>query len=226
MKGSIAVSGVSRGIGEGVARAFLSSGWRVYGIGRSTPAWFSEYCETAQFINCDMSRPDDVAVAAREIDAPLDVLLCSAASFGNEAFHLEHFSSEAFLTTLAINLVSPVVLARSLRDKLLLGGRKLIIMMSTGNASISGNVEGGMLAYRCSKSGLNQAVRSMAAEWRAHELTTIALNPGWVRTDMGGPSAPLSVQEASDSIFDFVTRVAEPSMSGCFLNPDGSALPW
>lgn len=223
---SIAISGVNRGIGEGAARTFLNAGWRVYGIGRSAPDWFSEFGETAHFINCDMSLPNEVAVAASSITDPLDVLLCNAASFGNEAFHLERFSCDAFLATLATNLVSPIVLARSLRDKLLLGRRKLIIMMSTGNASISGNIDGGMLAYRCSKSGLNQAVRNMAAEWRVHELTTIALNPGWVRTDMGGPSAPLTVQEANNAIFDFVTSVAAPSMSGCFVNPDGSPLPW
>lgn len=223
---TLVLTGVNRGIGEGVALRFLRAGWRVVGLGRTAPEWASEFEGSFLFIPCDLADHAAVERAVAVIQEPIDVLLCSAASFGATAFHLGDFAPAGFMQTLAINLVSPAILAKHLLDRLLDGGQRLIVMMSTGNASLSGNVEGGMLAYRTSKSGLNQLVRNLAAECGGRGLTTVALNPGWVRTDMGGMSAPLSVSEASDNIFEFICDVASPQLNGAFVNTNGSALPW
>ena len=100
-------------------------------------------------------------------------------------------------------------------------------MMSTGNASLAGNTAGTMLGYRLSKSALNQAVRNLAAEWGAEGFTIAALNPGWVKTDMGGPDAEIAVEEAARQILTFVEEVStRPDINGAFVNTDGSQLPW
>lgn len=224
--GTIAISGVSRGIGASVAQAFLSANWRVLGFGRSQPDWFAARNST-QFLACDMADPGSVEDACRRVSGPIEIIICSAASFGPRAFNLGDFDPGGFLETFAINVISPVVMARALRPRMEEGvGRRLIVMMSTGNASLSGNSEGSMLAYRCSKSALNQAVRNLAAEWGPAGFTSVALNPGWVRTDMGGPNAPLSADGAAAAIVEFATRIATPLLNGAFVNTDGSHLPW
>jgi NAD(P)-dependent dehydrogenase (short-subunit alcohol dehydrogenase family) len=220
----VAISGVSRGIGASLTAVFHNAGWRVVGFGRSRSASFAEI--DSEFVECDMADPASVRAACGLVSGSLDVLICNAATFGPRAFHLHDFDPAAFGEAFHTNVVSPLVMAQSLYPHLDQGGRKLIVMMSTGNASLSGNVEGSMLAYRCSKSALNQAVRNLAAEWGPRGFTTVALNPGWVRTDMGGPAAPLSAEEAARAIHHFVSQLASPSLNGRFVNTDGSDLPW
>src|SRR5205085_2660113 len=156
---------------------------------------------------------------------PLDVLVNSAATFGNQAFSMDALDPAAMMETFATNVVGPTILACALKPKLMLGRRRLIVMMSTGNASLAGNTAGKMVAYRASKSALNQIVRSMAAEWTGDGIVTVALNPGWVRTRMGGEQAPLSPGVAAQNIVSFV-RAANAQQNGKFLNTDGSELPW
>jgi len=223
---TLAISGVSRGIGEGVARAFLAEGWRVQAFGRSKPSWFDEFGDAAVLTQCDFADPVSVQTACAAVNCPIDVLICSAATFGGGAFNLHDFDPAAFSETMAVNVISPALMARELHPRLQEGARRLLVMMSTGNASLAGNSAGSMLAYRASKSALNQVMRNLAAEWGPHGFTAVALNPGWVRTDMGGAQAPLSVDEASKLILSFVTQIATPAINGAFVNTDGSALPW
>jgi NAD(P)-dependent dehydrogenase (short-subunit alcohol dehydrogenase family) len=226
MSGTIAISGVGRGIGAGVARVFVAAGWRVLGFGRSFPDWWQDGSPLMASFACDMTDLDSVRLACEGVHEPLDVLLCNAATFGGGAFHAHDFRSDAFTEALVINTVAPTVMARALKPRLEEAERRLIVMMSTGNASLAGNTSGSMLAYRASKSALNQVVRTLAANWKTTGITTVALNPGWVRTAMGGEAAPLSVEQAADEIYQFLAHRAGVDVNGGFVNTDGSPLPW
>lgn len=222
----LAVSGVNRGIGYGIARLAIRSGWRVIGLGRTPPDWALDYPDQFKFVMADMSMPGGLQQACKGIDDAIDVLICNAATFGGGAFHLDTFEVDALTETFSVNVIAPLVLARSLKSNLERGDRRAIIMMSTGNASLSGNTQGSMLGYRLSKSALNQAVRNLAAEWGQYGFVTVALNPGWVRTGMGGAGAPMSIEEAAVSILRFVDEIVDTRLNGAFVNVDGSALPW
>ena len=222
---TVLITGVSRGIGEALALRFLRLGWAVEGLGRTPPSWVATPPGRFRMHQADLG---DIASVERACDSigEIDLLINSAAVFGGDAFFARDFRVDALQQTLTVNLVAPCLIARRFRERLARGRRKLLIMMSTGNASLAGNTGGEMFAYRCSKSALNQAVRTMAAEWAGDGLSVVALNPGWVRTDMGGAAAPLSTGEAAEEIIRFATERAAPTMNGCFLNTDGSSLPW
>lgn len=224
------ITGIGQGIGLALAVALLADGWYVLGTVRRLPDPDTDpvplqFRDRLRRIILDMSDLAACAAVAEEQAGPLDVLVCSAASFGNDAFTADNFSTSTFINTLIVNTVAPIVLARTLKPALVAGQSRLIVMMSTGNASVSGNKSGGMLAYRASKSALNQCTRSLAAEWGPQGLTTVALNPGWVRTRMGGELAPLPVGAAAQNILSFI-REARPNQNGAFVNTDGSSLPW
>ena len=222
----IAISGVNRGIGEGLALAALGAGHSVVGLGRHRPSWADEQ-SSFTFVECDMAEHARVAGACASIDGPLDALVCNAATFANGAWTADSFDPEALADAFAVNAIAPMVMAKALKGSLQVGSRRLIVMMSTGNASLSGNTAGTMLGYRLSKSALNQAVRNLAAEWGPEGFTIAALNPGWVKTDMGGPNAEISVEEAARQLLEFVEQVSpRPEMNGAFVNTDGSQLPW
>jgi len=82
-----------------------------------------------------------------------------------------------------------------------------------------------MYAYRCSKAAVNAASRSMHVDLKKSGIIVIALHPGWVRTDMGGPKAPLSIDESANGITTLLESL-NSSHSGKFLQYDGKELPW
>lgn len=222
----IVISGVSRGIGEGVARAALDAGNAVLGFGRTNAPWADER-PNFTFIQCDMADHAGLAAACSNVVDPVDILLCNAATFANAAWTAETFDPQALSDAFAVNTIAPLIMARALKDKLAASDLRLIVMMSTGNASLQGNTGGAMLGYRLSKSALNQAVRNLAAEWGPLGFKVVALNPGWVKTEMGGPEGEFTVDEVSPRILDFIERCSTNLLSnGCFLNTDGSPLPW
>ena len=227
---SVVITGVSQGIGRALLEKFAKDGWQVWGTVRdnTTSLLKSLDPETRARITLLPLEIADHAACLRLRDAinqPIDVLINSAGTFGNSAFHADDFDPANFMQTLAINTVGPAVIARALKPRLLAGNNKLIVMMSTGNASLAGNTKGQMLAYRTSKSALNQVVRTFAAEWGSAGITTVALNPGWVKTRMGGNNAPLFAETAAMNIASFVDA-ASPRLNGVFVNTDGSQLPW
>ncbi len=223
----IAISGVNRGIGEGLARAALDDGDQVVAFGRSQPAWAGNHLSSFEFLECDMADHDALADACARASGPVDALVCSAATFADGAGTIEWFHPDAMQEAFAVNTTAPLIMARSLKKNLEARERRLIVMMSTGNASLQGNTTGSLLGYRLSKTALNQAVRNLAAEWGPQGFTIVALNPGWVKTDMGGPDAELTVEDASAQLLNFIRNVSRSfDVNGCFVNADGSRLPW
>jgi NAD(P)-dependent dehydrogenase (short-subunit alcohol dehydrogenase family) len=91
--------------------------------------------------------------------------------------------------------------------------------------SIEDNTNGGTYAYRMSKAALNMMSRSLAADLRGERIVSVVINPGWVQTDMGGPSAPTPVEDSVRGILREIDR-ATLEDSGAFLNWKGDRYPW
>ena len=91
--------------------------------------------------------------------------------------------------------------------------------------SIGDNTSGGMYIYRSSKAGLNQLVKSLSVDLKSQGITVVSLHPGWVKTDMGGPNAPVSIDESIEGMMKVIdtTNIRD---TGRFLNYDGKELPW
>ena len=98
-------------------------------------------------------------------------------------------------------------------------------MMSLSLGSLARNREGGDYAYRASKAAMNAVMRSLAADLKGRGITVVSLHPGWVRTDMGGTDATLSVAESVQAMRRVLARVG-PVDSGRFLRYDGREEPW
>jgi NAD(P)-dependent dehydrogenase (short-subunit alcohol dehydrogenase family) len=227
---SVFITGVSQGIGNALASEFAKSGWKVWGTVRTNA--FLEFSNLDYesrnrivLLPLDLANLNSCESVKDAVTGPIDVLISNAATFAPRAFDVDSFDPHHFLDAFLVNVVGPATICRAVKPRLLAGKKKLVIMMSTGNASLAGNTTGTMLAYRASKSALNQLVRTIAAEWKENGITTIALNPGWVRTKMGGEAAPLDSIDAAVQIIEFVTSANE-RQNGLFLNTDGSELPW
>ena len=126
--------------------------------------------------------------------------------------------------TLRVNTVAPVRVMRALAGNVARSERKLIVNISSRMGSI-GEASGGNYSYRASKAALNMAVKILANDLKARGVTAIVVHPGWVRTDMGGSSAALSVEQSVKGLMKVIDRVGICD-TGSFINHDGSRIPW
>jgi NAD(P)-dependent dehydrogenase (short-subunit alcohol dehydrogenase family) len=90
--------------------------------------------------------------------------------------------------------------------------------------SLANNKSGGSIAYRSSKAAVNMVMRSAAIDLAPRGISCVLVNPGWVRTDMGGPKAPLSPQESVKAMRRLINTLG-PKNSGQFYNYDGCEYP-
>jgi len=103
--------------------------------------------------------------------------------------------------------------------------RKLAITMTSAMGSLADNKSGGSIAYRSSKAAVNMAMRSAAVDLAPRGISCVLIHPGWVRTDMGGPNAPLSPQESVSAMRQLIGTLG-PKNSGHFYSYDGREYPW
>ena len=131
--------------------------------------------------------------------------------------------TEMFVEVLVTNALSPLRVIESLRSLVAPAGT--IGVMSSRQASISMNTNGGQDAYRASKSALNQLMRGYAARYADDPRTLLLMNPGWVQTELGGPGAFLTVDQSAPGVVATINAQAgKPGLQ--FLDYQGEVVPW
>ena len=223
--GSWLVTGANRGIGLEFARKLSGRGERVVGTARR-PERADELRETGARVEAlDVGDDASAAALARSLDGEaLDVLVLNAA-IGEAGPGVDHLVAADVERTMNVNAVGAVRMTVALLPNLRAGKRRTIVALSSGLASIERNADGGWIAYRMSKAALNMFMRSAASELSRDGFTCVVIDPGWVRTAMGGKDAPLT----TDASVEAMLRVVEslrPSDSGRFLDRRGRDVPW
>ena len=219
------ITGANRGIGLEFARQLAGRGERVIGTTRRSDQ-ADELRETGARVEAlDVADDGSVAALARSLEGEaLDFLVLSAA-IGEAGPGVTHLVPADALRTLNVNAVGAVRMTRALFPNLRAGKRRTIVALSSGLGSLGRNTEGGWIAYRMGKAALNMFIRSAASELARDRFTCVVIDPGWVRTDMGGPEAPLT-PEASIRAMLGVIEGLRPSDSGRFLDRRGRDIPW
>ena len=105
------------------------------------------------------------------------------------------------------------------------GDRPLVLAITSNMGSIAGIDAPRDYAYRSSKAALNAAMHGLAHELKPHGIGVLLLHPGWVRTHMGGSSAPIGPEESVRRMLSLADAF-EPSLSGGFFRYDGTRIPW
>ena len=132
---------------------------------------------------------------------------------------------EEFAHLLEVNTVGPVRVTQALLPNLRAGQGKTIVGLSSGLGSIAANDSGGYYGYRESKAAIGMFMRNLAAELKGDGFICIAIDPGWVKTDMGGPGAQLTPEQSIGGMRKVLDSL-KPSDTGKFYRHDGSTLPW
>jgi NAD(P)-dependent dehydrogenase (short-subunit alcohol dehydrogenase family) len=226
----ILITGASRGLGLELVRQYLETGAQVFAAARQ-PAegelarLAPEHGQQLTLIPLDVTRDDQRQAAVETVQSvagALDVLVNNAGS-NAKGVGLGAYTDARMLELMHVNAVAPIMIGQAFLGLLGRGTAAKLINVSTQVGSFTWNQTGTSPMYAASKAALNMYTRAFARE--AKGVTTIAVHPGWVKTDMGGPSATLTPAESARSLRRLIARLT-PGDNGQFFNHDGSPHPW
>lgn len=229
----VVVTGANRGIGLELVRQLLARGEQVEATARA-PESATELASLGspalRIHRVEVTDPASIQQLAATLgDAPVDLVINNAGSYGGPTQSLGQMAEELSLpdvaTTFDINAMGPLRVSIALLPHVRRGSGKKLIHVTSGMGSIADNGSGGYYAYRMSKAALNMMSRSLAVDLRGEGILSCVINPGWVQTDMGGAHAPTPVDE---SVRAMLARIDEVTLkdSGEFLNWQGGTYPW
>jgi NAD(P)-dependent dehydrogenase (short-subunit alcohol dehydrogenase family) len=224
------VVGASRGLGLGLVKELVGRGWNVIATLRSpvTASGLTALAESSggkvRIENLDLEESSQIDnLVERLAGETLDLLFVNAGiSLGRikAAVATRDDIARLFVT----NTVAPIHVAEAFVDRMR-DGTGVIAMMSSGLGSVSNNFRDGADLYSASKAALNKLTRGFATGIGNRKLTVLSISPGWVRTDMGGPNAMLSVEESCRGVINVVETKAGTGEHG-FFSHDGSTVTW
>ncbi|RAG82456.1 3-oxoacyl-ACP reductase [Streptacidiphilus pinicola] len=223
------VIGASRGLGYALAAEFLGRGWRVTATER-TPSALRDLAASSggrlTVEDVDITDPGQlVALHGRLARQSFDLVFVNAGTnyTTDPTATFTDVSTNDFVHVMVTNALSPMRAVETLQDLVPPSGT--IGVMSSGQGSVADNTNGGFEVYRASKSALNQLMRSFAARHRDDPRTLLLMAPGWVKTDLGGPSARLTIQESIPGVVD--TIEAHAGKGGLhYLDRQGQPVNW
>ncbi len=225
MPSTYLITGATRGIGLEFARQLSERGEDVLATARD-PKHAGELSSFRLSIGgLDVSDPISIeglteAMAGRSLD-----VLINNAGVGSHTKSIADCTADELQRVFMINSIAPMLVAKAVLPSLRLGKRKLIVSISSQLASIANNTGGSSYAYRASKTALNQLNKSLANELGPEGFTCVVVHPGWVRTDMGGPNAPIVAAESVKLLIKLIDGLT-PTDNGKFFNNDGTVIPW
>ncbi|XP_072278997.1 C-signal-like [Pyxicephalus adspersus] len=249
--GSVLVNGSSRGIGLELVKAFLNkhnqpahifAACRNPDSAQELKSLSSKHSNLAT-IKLDVTNPTTIESAYRDITKRLDgrglnLLINNA---GIAVFHsLHEATAEIMMEMYKTNAIGPMLVTQAFFPLLKKAAqdnpteekscsKAAVINISSGAGSIQRipieySVQP-LFEYRCSKAALNMLTRCQAETYKTDGIIAVALAPGWVQTDMGGPKAPLKLHESVGGMMKVFDALTEKDNGG-FLNWRGQTLPW
>lgn len=224
---TLLVTGAGKGLGYEFARQYAAEGWDVLALVRDPVE-----CEQLEALgpnvrasSADVTDRTSLAkVAAAHANVPIDLLICNAGIFGPKGWQFGQTDYDVWARVMQVNVLGSMATIEAFAGNVALSGRKQIAVMSSRLGSIAYN-DGGEIIYRSSKAALNQVVKTLSVELAPRGISVVALSPGRVHTDMGGPEAPLS-PEFSISSLRRVIAALRPDDTGKFIAFDGQENAW
>ena len=229
---NVLITGASRGIGLEMVKYGIEQNWRIFACCRH-PQQAASLLSVASLTNgrvsvhvVDMDELATIQSLAYELRTEaIDILVNNAGVYGSDNNKFGNVDVASWLNTFQVNSIAPLKMAEAHIEQLRMGGRKIIACMTSKMGSMADNGYGNSYIYRSSKAALNAVVKSMSIDLREDGIKCVALHPGWVKTDMGGPNAEISARESVTRLFDIMLNLEEND-SGRFIDIDGSDIPW
>jgi NAD(P)-dependent dehydrogenase (short-subunit alcohol dehydrogenase family) len=229
---TVLTTGANRGLGFEFANQYAAEGWRVFAACRNPAGAIAlqnmppALRDMISIISMDVTDIDSVRTAASTLkEVAIDVLINSAGITGISGQGTGQFDYASWARVLNVNTMGPLRVLEAFTDSVARSERRLVVTITSGMGSLADNTSGGSIAYRSSKAAVNMVMRCAAIDLAPRRINCVLVNPGWVRTDMGGPGATLTPDESVAAIRRLIEKLG-PSDSGKFYQYDGREYPW
>ena len=227
--GIVFITGANRGLGLEFVKEFSKIDYEVIATCRD-PNSSSDLTTLAQsslkiqLHQLDVSNTKNIQDLSKHLkNKPIDILINNAGIYRSGSFNSVNKDSwvESFIT----NTIGPYEVIEHFLPNVLQGRDKKIISITSKMGSIDDNTSGGSYIYRSSKTALNSMMRSLTYDLKTHDIATMTLHPGWVRTDMGGPGGWIDVKESVSGMIDQISNLSLQN-TGRYIDYDGKPIKW
>ena len=222
------ITGTNRGLGLEFVRQYAADDWKVIATCRrpDEAEALGAVEGSVQIYPLDVTNFARIEQLARKLSGvAIDLLINHAGIYGPHVTPYHNIEYGAWCEVLRVNTMAPLKMSAAFLDHLNKGQHKKIVTISSKMGSITDNTSGGAYIYRSSKAALNAVMKSLSMDLRDQGFTVVVLNPGWVRTDMGGSNASIDSFESVAGQREVINNLRIED-SGRFLHYDGSEIPW
>jgi NAD(P)-dependent dehydrogenase (short-subunit alcohol dehydrogenase family) len=228
---TVLITGTSRGIGLGLSQECLQRGWDVVattrnpGSATALAALAQRYGNRLRVVGLDLADDGQIEACGEYLaEQSLDFVISNAVADGR-SLEFPAITYESWERAFRVNAYATLKLVQVLVEQVARSQRKTIVAISSRMASTAEPPDGSGYTYRASKAALNMVVRNLAAGLAKRDVIVACVHPGWVRTALGGPSAPLSPRESARAIVAVIDALG-PGDSGQFFDHRGERIPW
>jgi NAD(P)-dependent dehydrogenase (short-subunit alcohol dehydrogenase family) len=229
---TVLITGASRGLGLEFTRQYLAEGNAVIaGCRNPGTATALQQLERGSkgaltVVELDVADRASVTNAASRVPNPtIDVLVNCAGVIGAPAQTIGSLDYDDWTHVLQVNVMGPARVCEAFLERVAQSDRRLIVTITSGMGSLADNTSGGFISYRTSKAAVNMLMRSAAIDLKPRRIICVVINPGWVKTDMGGANARLSPEASVGAMRRVIAKLGDQD-SGRFYNHDGREYPW
>ena len=225
--GTVVITGANRGLGLEFARQYAADGWHVIACCRSPNGApdLKNLGRKVEVLALDVASQDSIQHLAKALaGTPIDVLINNAGIHGDRRLFGET-DVALWKQIFDVNTIAPVQVLAALLENVAASTQKKVANITSKVGSIGDGPSGGSYAYRTSKTALNMAMVNAAHELKPRGITVLLLHPGWVQTDMGGPTAPVTIEQSITGLRRVIDKATQAE-TGHFYDYTGRQLPW
>ena len=228
---TILVTGANRGLGIEFVEQYLNEGNEVIATYRNENSSMDliemdNERSNLKLLQLDVSSKKSLNSFAKNLgNAPIDIFINNAGVYGPRNSSFGNVDEENWIPAIKVNTIAPILMTQLIIKNIRSGADKKLIYITSKMGSIDDNKGGGAYVYRSSKTALNSVVKSLSVDLENEGMTVALIHPGWVKTDMGGPSALIDKDTSVRGMTEVISNL-DISSTGNFYNYDGSIIPW
>ena len=228
---NVFITGANRGIGLELTRQYLAAGHEVFASARDPSTeglsqLIDRYPNNLKTVVLDVTDESNIQTVVDSLEGTsIDLLINNAGLFHSKHEDFSSLNADTWIEEFRVNSISPFLVTRALKSNLESANSGVVGMISSKMGSMGDNQSGGSYSYRSSKAALNAVSVSLANDLSALDISVVALHPGWVQTDMGGPNGLIDVETSASGLKAILDKAGKAE-SGKFYDYSGKQLPW
>ena len=231
MTKNVFITGANRGIGLELTRQYLVAGHKVLASARDPSTeglsqLIKRFPNNLKTVVLDVTDESNIQAVVDSLEgASIDLLINNAGLFHSKHEDFGSLNTDTWIEEFRVNSISPFLVTRALKSNLAKANSGVVGMISSKMGSMGDNQSGGSYSYRSSKAALNAVSVSLANDLSDLDISVVALHPGWVQTDMGGPNGLIDVETSALGLKAILDNAGKAE-SGKFYDYSGKQLPW